>query len=891
MGFDKKIISLLIAAILISAICGTVWGRTRYEDQGTNLFSAGRVGAGEKCAQIAYHNIGLIGLTITNQGVFGTAGTNFINPDSAQEIVSSCVYPYPNGNDYLFQGSFWIGAVIGRDTLVSVGADGWFQTAEMWPDPCEEYTEFKGYPNGRPIIRRSLSNPSDTDAVSELDFIAHYTDTVTDVRYVTNDPIDNRPHVPLNIEITQRSYSWSYDYADDFVLFDYSIKNIGRRDLNKVYMGLYVDGDVGARGGDIQIATDDICGFRRTIPSPISNLCGWIDTINIAWISDNNGLNNDVTDQCGGDGGYPANMPTSVTGMRVVRTPSDSLKYSFNWWISNGNAALDFGPRKVGTPEDPFRDWGYLGTPDGDANKYFIMRHEEFDYDQLFTGKDNTADGWFPPPPQSTDFANGYDTRYLLSFGPFDIYPGEVLPLTFAYVAGPDFHPPQNCNSYTDLFSVNNPELYYGTLNFTDFGANAIWASWIYDNPGVDTDNDGLDSGKYRICVYDVDTISADSFVIKAADTVWYEGDGVPDFKGASPPPAPELWVIQPYPAGDTVRCLYEEGVDQYNAGFVRVRWYGYRSENTRDVFSGDFDYEGYRVYRSLSANPEDFVLIASFDRNDFNKYIYVAAKNAWELNDPPFTLEALHSLYGENFNPYDWGRDRPFSWMDSAFYFAPQDWNMSDLEDTLGIHKMYPDEPYPSTLDHDTAAIYYPDELTDYGYFKYFMYEFTDGNLLPSQKYYFAVTAFDFGSPKSKLKSLETPVNRNMVAVYPLNKNSTVMQEGLKVVVWPNPYRADAGYLDPDHFEGRDNPTLPAERQRRIHFTNIPNKCTIRIFSIDGDLVREIEHDCQGDWPLCNHAEWDLITRNTQAVVSGIYYYSVESESGTQIGKIVIIL
>ena len=34
----------------------------------------------------------------------------------------------------------------------------------------------------------------------------------------------------------------------------------------------------------------------------------------------------------------------------------------------------------------------------------------------------------------------------------------------------------------------------------------------------------------------------------------------------------------------------------------------------------------------------------------------------------------------------------------------------------------------------------------------------------------------------------------------------------------------------------------------------------------------------------------WDLISRNTQAVVSGIYLYTVESETGTQVGKFVII-
>jgi len=34
----------------------------------------------------------------------------------------------------------------------------------------------------------------------------------------------------------------------------------------------------------------------------------------------------------------------------------------------------------------------------------------------------------------------------------------------------------------------------------------------------------------------------------------------------------------------------------------------------------------------------------------------------------------------------------------------------------------------------------------------------------------------------------------------------------------------------------------------------------------------------------------WDLITRNTQAVKTGIYIYTVESEFGTDVGKLVIV-
>ena len=38
------------------------------------------------------------------------------------------------------------------------------------------------------------------------------------------------------------------------------------------------------------------------------------------------------------------------------------------------------------------------------------------------------------------------------------------------------------------------------------------------------------------------------------------------------------------------------------------------------------------------------------------------------------------------------------------------------------------------------------------------------------------------------------------------------------------------------------------------------------------------------------SRAAWDLITRNTQAVTSGIYLYTIDSPIGTQAGKIVIV-
>ncbi|MCP3681896.1 MAG: hypothetical protein GY861_04325, partial [bacterium] len=298
------------------------------------------------------------------------------------------------------------------------------------------------------------------------------------------------------------------------------------------------------------------------------------------------------------------------------------------------------------------------------------------------------------------------------------------------------------------------------------------------------------------------------------------------------------------------------------------------RSETTPDPFSGDIDFEGYRVYLSLTEELFGYYNVASFDVEDYNTYEFnpysTTTGNEWELNSLPSTIEELRAIYGENFSPNDYTRDTPFFWEDNNYYFAPQDWNQADLTDTNLIHKVYPDQLPPTTLNHDTAWVHYRDEMTDDGYFKYYMYEFKVKNLLPSQKYYFSVTAFDFGSPSSDLSSLETRPNKNFVAEFPQNQNSIVEANDLKVIVYPNPYRGDANYKEDGFFEGRGLGNLPDERIRRIHFTNLPHRCTIRIFSIDGDLIRQLEHDEAKDSPRSMHEEWDLITRNTQMVVSG---------------------
>jgi hypothetical protein len=826
--------------------------------------------------QFDVHNIGKISMTITNFGAFGTGYVS--NPIIDGEIAPSCEYPINSDLSYLFTGALWIGAVVGRDTLVSGAADGWAEnTPELWPE---------GGPGGAIISRSNLRARTnfDDDAISEQDFICTFTDTFPDISGI--DQNDNRPHIPLNVSIKQSSYAWSYDYAEDFILFDYKITNIGLFPIREMYMGLYIDADVHHRSVSGFVgAGDDICGFRRTVDMP-PGFCIDKDTVNIAWISDNDG---DPTD----DGNWSFTSPYAVTGTRVVRTPFDTmaidtstgddqsgLNYSFNWWISNTAALLDFGPRKAGTDDDPFRPFGsHLGTPTGDRTKYYIMSHPEFDYDQLFVAISHTAEGYLPPPrpSQASDFANGYDTRYLLSFGPFDIRPGDTVPVTVAYLAGDEFH--TSPTNFVELFDGINPNVFYESLNFDDFGENARWASWVFDNPGYDTPTDEYpegdgDSGKFcwtEICDTVYDTIFIDEITIDSIDTIiscdstkmYYAGDGVPDFRGAAPPPPPVIKVIPGF-------------------GKVTLRWNGQVSENAVDVFSNQKDFEGYRVYYAQGDRRSDYVFLTAYDIEDYKVYQFVQLYDTlyWEQISLPITGDRLRSLYGADFDAnqyYDPLHYFTDPYTGKLHYFIPQDWNQSNLSDPRLIHKVYPNASRTDSSD-----------TTEEGWLRHYEYEYEITNLQPSVAYNFSVTAFDYGSLKIDLGALESSPLVNAVQEFPLPSAETVEEEGLDVIVYPNPYRIDGGYAAAG-YENRDR-TKSSERARVIHFANLPRICTIRIFSIDGDLIKQIDHYRPEGGPGSQEEVWNVISRNTQAIVTGIYLWHVQSDMGDQLGKLVII-
>jgi hypothetical protein len=110
-------------------------------------------------------------------------------------------------------------------------------------------------------------------------------------------------------------------------------------------------------------------------------------------------------------------------------------------------------------------------------------------------------------------------------------------------------------------------------------------------------------------------------------------------------------------------------------------------------------------------------------------------------------------------------------------------------------------------------------------------------------------------------------------------NDQAKVELNNIKVV--PNPYLANALW-EPK------NPYTSGRGPRSIHFTHLPSKCTIRIFTVNGELVKEIAHNTALN---DGSAEWDLLTKDNLSASYGIYVYHVDAPGiGKKAGKFAII-
>ncbi len=898
------------------------------------------------------HRRSNIWINMTNYGYFGNNGQNISDalddPCRPGEWAPQCEYPGGSGNQYLFMGALWLGALIRAEGYeyprVSVGTDGWLsRNQEFFPGEGATFSQQNG------IIERTTL-PLDYDclgnfigsyrdsAISEQDLVCSYADTLTESFYVDDDPIDG-PHNPLGIKITQKSYAWTYNYAQNFIIVDWEVENIAGNYLKNLFIGLYIDADIGHRS-ETDRHTDDICGFQQWYYYERPD--GQLDSslINTAWIADNDGRPHTVGS--GGEFTVPA-----VTGVRVVRAPNPKLKTSFNWWISNGDADLDFGP----SWKDDISPGGWtdiFGTPMGDVKKYFVLSNREFDYDQVLVRDQDSleaspqefTDRWDPsivleshnwkipgvddatPADYVDDIANGYDTRYLLSWGPLGIFdhidetgnriyrlnPGEKFSMTIAYVAGDNFHDrnnPQPTDEIIDPFR----------FNFNGLRYNADWAARVYDNPMIDTPiydwgNDHMPGTN------DIDGTENDG-ILDTGDS-WYGEDVGAD--GLFAPQVGEMayrWeggvkVGYPYPGPDDGEN--DGHLSSVEDAFERPEALEYTRQNGQlDFGDGYPDFQGpppppapaleqlvvpttvHISQDSLFEIDEQFLsnnLVLSWNKYSSEDSLYVDPfSREWDFEG--YRVYVANVAVEKNFSFMD-----EFDRIDYSLYsdrdslsYRPVSTMDSLPADTLITGVRLYRKPVGRNIGFSDNPKMMYDSLT-YTYY----YVVPDAHpLIPR---YYSVTAFDYGDYKTGTQPLESAKIANAIYIAPSGSDRL----GVKVV--PNPYRANENYRIQHgglSWENRDDgtPDFYPQVDRRLYFYNLPKQCLIRIFTVSGDLVNIVPHNVTGDlninWNADFAESWDLNSRNKQQAVAGMYLFTVEdmteeNKGDIQTGKFVII-
>ncbi|MFZ5433286.1 MAG: hypothetical protein ACOZB3_05875 [Calditrichota bacterium] len=223
-------------------------------------------------------------------------------------------------------------------------------------------------------------NDDDGDGEADEDGVArgvqeYYTVFQDDIEASFVGNPDNDGHTPLRIEVSQRSYAFPEDYASEFILLDYRIRNFGFVPLENVFVGMFADADIGGPGeGGDAASLDD---FNYYDP-------GRLMMVQYDKLDDNDGT---------GPG---------VFAIRVVKTPValDSLLVSFR----------NFERVSGGDPETNADKYNMISSGDIDP-----ATPQQGDWRYLIGFGARSTNGFYVPPggelPITVAFIAGADTE------------------------------------------------------------------------------------------------------------------------------------------------------------------------------------------------------------------------------------------------------------------------------------------------------------------------------------------------------------------------------------------------------------------------------------------------------------------------------------------------
>lgn len=758
----------------------------------------------------------------------GTA-TPYSNAPSAQ-------WPAGSGIEYLFSAGLWVGAI--RNGVPAVSTAAFENEFRPKQDPRDRvYRTVQGARNGRtyPSPRADDDGDgtvdedyldgydNDNDGLIDEDFGAVSSQMMT-CTYRDNMPVARQiypQHNPLNLFVRQESYQWDGDRFDDFIGIRYDITNVGDDILQDIYVGMFVDGDAGRRDRS-RYWEDDLVGFASV---PI--VCTDLEPVafDLAYTYDADGDDGDVT------GRFGVMFLDHPTDERELEAPYDVGITTFAYF--SGRQTYSFG-----------------GDPTNDFERYELMA----------SNKRQRV------PDQPRDY------RMLVSSGPFyELLPGETMTIEMAFVAGEG-------NEGIVANAANAMSAYNGSwFDIDGFRKTGVEGQeTLVVGPATSVWQDSCRKQKSQFdsgC--DIERIDNDRFLkplpyLPPGQHIWVNSDCVREcwrkfgcgyleedslkFRtGVAGREHQVHWILTSPPPGPRMR------IDDHARDGVVVYWDDF-SESTPDPKTQLIDFEGYQVWRADN---------------------WTRPLGTSENTGPPEELWGallqvdIINQFGED-TGIDQLRYEPLVHSMSA---ADKRHYLDDMEDFLSQNPNA-DPPCPPGVSIDEcdtlrALARYDLGLPEGRHY----YRYADKSVHVGRPYFYGVVAFDHtpeaisGVPGLQPGSAGDP-SANFLFVEPRGAAQAYGKyDENEIYVVPNPATGQsmAGWaLAPNN----EDPT-----GLKIEFRNMPPaRGTIRVYTIAGDLVKEIYFDAVANG---GSVRWDLVSRNGQDIASGVYIYAIEFEGG----------
>jgi hypothetical protein len=307
-------------------------------------------------------------------------------------------------------------------------------------------------------------------------------------------------------------------------------------------------------------------------------------------------------------------------------------------------------------------------------------------------------------------------------------------------------------------------------------------------------------------------------------------------------------------------------------------------AEFSNDIVTGYADFEGYKIYKSIDGGstwgtPDKKL----YDQND----IFVGWQPLTQF-DLDAVNDSIRCIYendecGDGYNRgrsifgpdphapwYSLGSNTGFDAIDTNVTINGKDYQYyfvdKDVKD--GLKYTYAGTAYDMGVDPDFTITWQPDG---------------SGGFI-------ADTVWSYSNPEhwsspDGYASIEnskgtTVLDKNYVQVYPGYKAQATIG---KIGVVPNPYKVRSMINETEWI-------------RNIRFTKLPPKCTIKIYTVNGEHVQTIYHEdltSQDSNTITSGGEatWDMRTVNNQEVAPGLYVFVVQANGMEDyIGKFAVV-